>query len=97
MAKQSGKFGALAELRHPPQEEARTATAVLAEPPAAAVRGRAGRPYGKRSNPDFEPTNVLLRKRTKKSAVRILEDTEADQDFSELIEDLLSKWISERA
>jgi hypothetical protein len=98
MVKQSGKFGALADFRHQsqPQEEGQTATAVLTAPAPPALRGR-GRPAGKRSNPDFEPTNVLLRKRTKKLAGRILEDTEAGQDLSELIEELLDKWISARA
>jgi hypothetical protein len=100
MAKQPGKFAALAEFRHhsPPQEEGETATAVMTAPPPAppVVRGR-GRPSGKRSNPEFEPTNVLLRKRTKKIAGRILEDTESGQDLSELIEELLDKWISTRS
>ena len=96
MAKQPGKFGALAEFRHQPQEEGNTPAVVMTPPTPPVVRGR-GRPSGKRSNPDFEPTNVLLRKRTKKIAGRILEDTETGQDLSELIEELLNKWISTRA
>jgi hypothetical protein len=95
MAKQPGKFGALAEFRHQPQEEGNTAAVVMATPPPPIVRGR-GRPSGKRSNPEFEPTNVLLRKRTKKIAGRVLEDSESGQDLSELIEELLDKWISTR-
>ena len=94
MAKQPGKFGALAEFRHQPQEEGKTAAVVMTPPPL--VRGR-GRPSGKRSNPEFEPTNVLLRKRTKKIAGRVLEDSDSGQDLSELIEELLDKWISTRA
>ena len=99
MAKQSGKFGALAEFRHQPeqqpQEEGKTTPLVMTSPAAPLVRGR-GRPSGKRSNPEFEPTNVLLRKRTKKMAGRVLEDSETGQDLSELIEELLAKWISTR-
>lgn len=81
-----GKFGALAEYRQ------------QAEPAAvpAAGEGR-GRPAGKKSNPAYEPTNILLRKQTKKLARRKLEDTEAGKDLSELVEDLLSQWISASA
>ena len=53
-----------------------------------------GRPTGKRSDPDFEPTTVLLRKRTKRLANRKLEDTETKQDLSDLIEQLLTEWIA---
>jgi hypothetical protein len=56
-----------------------------------------GRPAGKRSNPDFEPTTIFLRKVTKKTANRALEDSGAEQDLSELIESLLQKWISARS
>lgn len=62
----------------------------LAEPRPAGVRGR--RP-GKRSDPDYEPTTVLLRKKTKKLANRKLEDGESGQDLSDLIEQLLASWI----
>jgi hypothetical protein len=56
------------------------------------VRGK-GRPPGKRSDPDYQPTTVLLRKRTKKTAARLLEDTNVEQDLSDLIEQLLTEWI----
>lgn len=82
-----GKFGALAEFRQQQPENA--------EQPPAAAKGR-GRPAGKRSNPDYEPTTVLLRKLTKKAAVRMLEDTDAGLDLSELIEELLTERISRR-
>lgn len=52
-----------------------------------------GRPAGKRSNPDFKPINIILRKETKKNANRKLEDTEDPRDLSELIEELLQAWI----
>jgi hypothetical protein len=52
-----------------------------------------GRPPGKRSNPNYEPTTVLLQKNTKKLANRKLEDEETGQDLSDLIEQLLSRWI----
>jgi len=56
-----------------------------------------GRPAGKRSNPEFEPTTIFLRKTTKKTANRTLEDSGIKQDRSELIEELLQTWISARS
>ena len=92
------KFGALAEFRQTRIEELETQNAeetatMMAPKDSGRERGR-GRPAGKRSNPDFEPTTVLLRKQTKRKASRLLEDTESDYDLSELIEALLLKWIS---
>ena len=93
------KFGALADFRqaqtdetveHPP--ESRHLESKHRRWPKI-FEGR-GRPAGKRSNPDFEPTTVLLRKQTKRRASRLLEDTESSQDLSDLIESLLREWIS---
>jgi hypothetical protein len=80
-----GKFGAIKNVRQDP-------------PPATEplISGK-GRPAGKRSNPEFEPTTIFLRKTTKKTANRALEDSGTRQDLSELIEELLQGWISERA
>jgi hypothetical protein len=58
------------------------------------VRGK-GRPPGKRSDPDYQPTTVLLRIQTKKMANRLLEDGSTGQDLSELIEQLLIEWIQQ--
>jgi hypothetical protein len=65
-------------------------------PPVGPTRGR-GRPPGKRSDPDYQPTTVLLRKQTKKAATRLLEDQDTGQDLSELIEELLTGWIQQRS
>jgi len=97
----SGKFGALADFRQQKHSDSVAAVPAFSSqegggetpPSAAPVRGR-GRPTGKRSNPEFEPTTVLLRKKTKRAAGRKLEDVDANQDFSELIEELLNQWIS---
>lgn len=87
MAKEQSKFtGALANLKNSPAKEP-TIT-----PEAPEVRGR-GRPHAKSSDPDYQPTTVILRKRTKRTANRLLEDQEAGQDLSELIEELLTEWI----
>jgi hypothetical protein len=90
MAEQPSKFaGALARLR-PPQDAEVLPALPITEPSVA--RGR-GRPPGKRSDPDFQPTTLLLRKSTKRAANRILEDLDAGQDLSELTEGLLADWI----
>ena len=92
MSEEQSKFsGVLAKLKQRPIEQQSPA-----EPPHPAgiepVRGR-GRPPGKRSDPDFQPTTVLLRKQTKKTAARLLEDIDSGQDLSDLIEQLLTEWI----
>ena len=96
MSEEQSKFsGVLAKLKQRPAEAqsiAQTDSRVGSEP----VRGR-GRPPGKRSDPDYQPTTVLLRKHTKKTATRLLEDTNAAQDLSDLIERLLTEWIQRHA
>jgi hypothetical protein len=82
--------GALAKLRQPPVAE----PSVTTETPI--VRGR-GRPRSKSSDPDYQSTTVILRKRTKRTAARILEDQEIGQDLSELIEKLLMEWIQKHS
>jgi hypothetical protein len=91
MAEEQSKFsGVLAKLKQPPVEE----QPVIAETPEE--RGR-GRPRAKSSDPDYQPTTVILRKRTKRTANRLLEDQEAGQDLSELIEELLLEWIQKHS
>jgi hypothetical protein len=70
-------------------------------PPATPVsekaeKGKRGRPAGKRSDPEFQPTTVLLRKITKKAAIRKLEDADERKDLSNLIEQLLTGWIKQQ-
>lgn len=98
MPEESKFSGALAKLKQRPaqqpaaQQSARPAPARETAP----VRGK-GRPPGKRSDPDYQPTTVLLRKQTKKTASRLLEDASTGQDLSELIEQLLTEWIQQQA
>jgi hypothetical protein len=94
MPEEHSKFsGVLAKLKHRSAEQpAALPTPSLGTEP---VRGR-GRPPGKRSDPDYQPTTVLLRKNTKKTAARLLEDTNAPQDLSDLIEQLLTEWIHQQ-
>jgi hypothetical protein len=99
MDEEPSKFsGVLAKLKPRPAEPSATEQPALPAAPLeiSPVRGR-GRPPGKRSDPDYQPTTVLLRKHTKKTATRLLEDTNPGQDLSELIEQLLTEWIQQRS
>lgn len=91
------KFAALAGIKKiaPPEEASAAPASVLTPPEAIEAKGR-GRPAGKRSNPSYEPTTLLLRKETKKKASRLLEDSGNRQDLSELTEQLLSSWIQQQ-
>ena len=96
MSEEQSKFsGVLAKLKHRQEDTQSTASPT---PPlgTGTVRPR-GRPPGKRSDPDYQPTTVLLRKNTKKTATRLLEDTNAGQDLSDLIEQLLVEWIQKHS
>lgn len=85
--------GALTELQQRPTKQ--PVTRQPAPPLAAAPARGKGRPPGKRSDPDYQPTTVLLRQQTKKLANRLLEDGSTGQDLSELIEQLLTEWIQQ--
>jgi len=95
MSDEQSKFsGVLAKLKQRPIEQQPTAPPA---PPIGTepVRGR-GRPPGKRSDPEYQPTTVLIRKQTKKTAARMLEDINSGQDLSDLIEQLLVEWIQKQ-
>jgi hypothetical protein len=85
------KFGALADLK-----KKQTPASPPIDAPEAMVRSR-GRPAGKRSDPAYEPTTLLLRKSTKKAAFRLLEDTDSPHDLSDLTEQLLAEWIAKQS
>lgn len=89
------KFAALARLKQqlpveqPSEPLASFPTAPLPTPPG---RGK-GRPPGKRSNPEYQATTLLLKEHTKRTATRLLEDKKLGKDLSELTEQLLTEWI----
>ena len=58
----------------------------------AAVKSRSG----KSSNPDFAQISVYLPKETHRAAKRALLDMDQKMDLSELIDELLSKWVAAR-
>ncbi len=93
-----GKFGAIRAVRQEQPASQADENEVISNPgPQPMPISMRGRPTGKRSNPDFEPTTIFLRKATKKTANRALEDSGVKQDLSELIESLLQQWISARS
>ena len=56
---------------------------------------------GKRRNPDFRPTSLVLNRKTQLRATRKLQDHHLEardlniKDFSELVNSLLEQWLSE--
>jgi hypothetical protein len=71
------------------KESKAPAPQLVATRPAVAGKGATA----KSSNPDFEPVKVYLRRQTRKAAQRKWEDATGG-DFSELVEDLLAKYLS---
>lgn len=55
-----------------------------------------GRPYGKRSNPDYVQTTAYIRGDTYKGVKIALLEEDQGREYSELVEDLLSKWLKSR-
>jgi hypothetical protein len=107
MAEQSKSAGAFGRLKRPPggagetrskpgaeNGDQQSAMQVVRTTAEAAGRGR--RP-GKRSDPAFRPTTFFVRKETQRKAARLLEDQDAGKDLSDLVEELLAKWISDNA
>jgi hypothetical protein len=56
-----------------------------------------GRPPGKRSDPGWSPRTIMMNRHTHKSVARILLDTDAEQDLSELIDELLKVWVAKQS
>lgn len=98
MAEQSKFAGALGRLKQPATPEPPEAGPVVQKPAAKPLRAidtpaPAGGRGGKRSDPAYSPTTFFVRKETKRKAARLLEDQEAGKDLSDLVEELLAKWI----
>lgn len=53
-----------------------------------------GRPRGKRSNPDYEQVTAYIRRNTYTEVKIALLQSGKGQEFSELIEELLTEWLS---
>ena len=80
----------------PTSEQANQQAAVAATHAGQGAEPRR-RKTGKRSDPAFRPTTFFVRKETKRKASRLLEDQEAGKDLSDLVEELLAKWVAENS
>jgi hypothetical protein len=93
------KFAALAHIGHEQPEDKPAVEALpLPSPVMPEVESRPlgkRRVPGKRSDPRYEPTTLLLQTETKKKVNRLLEDRKMDQDLSDLAEQLLGQWFQE--
>ena len=58
--------------------------------------GRPSKPGSKRSNPEYRPWSGLLRGQYIRDADIVLKQTEDPRDMSDLITELLGKWVTER-
>jgi len=55
---------------------------------------KSGRPRGKRSNPDYEQVTAYIKRETYRNTKIALLQQENKQEFSELVEQLLTEWLS---
>ena len=103
MAEKRGKFSALADLHRAEPEVAEIVTRPEAAPemvqptaPTAEEAGRGrGRPAtGKRSNPDWKLYSHYIRRKTHRAAVAKLQAEDNDRDLSDVIDELLDKWVN---
>lgn len=58
---------------------------------------RRGRPKAKRSDPEFVGFTTYIRKDTHRKAKMALLEEEEGRELSELVEDLLSKWLKSQS
>jgi hypothetical protein len=91
------KFAALAELHRQPVEAEAPEAAVVSAPPSAvelqAEKGR-GRPAtGKRSNPEWKLYSHFLKRQTQRAAVARLQAEDSERDLSDVLQELLEKWL----
>jgi hypothetical protein len=61
---------------------------------AEAKSQKLGRPRGKRSNPDYEQVTAYIKKETYRNTKIALLQQGNNQEFSELVEQLLNEWLS---
>ncbi len=59
--------------------------------PAETQSSKSGRPRGKRSNPDYEQVTAYIKRETYKDTKIVLLQQGNKQEFSELVEQLLSE------
>ncbi|MFO0890926.1 MAG: hypothetical protein U0790_17505 [Isosphaeraceae bacterium] len=79
----------------PPPVEVSSAPKRSTSKPAEETKKR-GRPRGKRSDKDYSQVTAYIRSATHLSVQKILLDDGKKKDFSDLVEELLSKWVRSR-
>ena len=62
--------------------------------PSSPVKRGRGRPTGKRSDPDYEQVTSYVRRQTYANVKIELIREGQKREFSELVEELLSKWLN---
>ena len=77
----------------PPPSPAPPLAPARVEPVKAETLAAKGR-GGKSSDPNYSQYSVYLRKAVRKKVGRALDDADTGQDFSELVEELLEKWLA---
>lgn len=80
----------------PATPPAPVATLPSALVPVDAQKGR-GRPPGKRSDPDWAPRTILMRSKIHRRVSIMLLEQDNGPDLSELVDQLLTDWISKQA
>jgi hypothetical protein len=79
----------------PPPSPALPATLLRVRPPKAETPAAQPR-SGKSSDPNYRQCSIYLSKAVRKKVGRALDDADSGQDFSELVEELLEKWLTSR-
>lgn len=95
---EESKFAAVLRQRRDETEEAEDTQTELLDPQNShrATKRKRGRPSGgKRSNPEYEQTTIYL-PRILHADVKIALVREGRNDFSELVEELMTKWLKGR-
>ncbi len=72
------------------------APAPAAVPALETQKGR-GRPPGKRSDPDWAPRTILMRSKIHRRVSIMLLERDDGPDLSELVDQLLTEWISKQS
>ena len=66
-------------------------------PPALETQKGRGRPPGKRSDPDWAPRTILMRSKIHRRVSIMLLERDNGPDLSELVDQLLTEWISKQS
>jgi hypothetical protein len=90
------KFSALADLHRQPPDAEGSEAAIVSVPPSAAPQAEKGRgrpATGKRSNPEWKLYSHFLKRQTQRAAVARLQAEESERDLSDVLQELLEKWL----